>query len=224
MLDAPALIEEYKGKYEELKKHLEELKKIVETSGEELEGNCFYYHQSLIPFPELVPKQLNLFWAGREANKICEIGFNAGHSCLLFLLANQHKDPFTFTIFDIVEHSYTKPAFEHLLYSQPHGSMELFEGDSTVTVPEWISWNKEELGTYDLVHVDGGHTELCIKSDMRSADLLVRPGGLIIVDDTNVPFIDAEADLYLETGKYTEIDIFQTVGYKHRILRKQDDE
>ena len=216
------ITQEFQQVLPELSKHLEQLKKIVETSGEKLEGNCFYYHQTITPFPELLPKQLNLFWAGKGANKICEIGFNAGHSALLFLLANQHKSPFTFTVFDIVEHSYTKPTFEYLLYSQPHGTMELFEGDSTVTLPEWISLNEDEKGTYDLVHVDGGHLEHVIKSDMKYADILVKPGGIIIIDDTNVPFINNEVELYLLTGKYSELDIFPTVGYEHRILRKQN--
>ena len=59
--------------------------------------------------PQLFTKQMNLYKSAMEAKNILEIGFNAGHSCLLFLLANPESK---ITIFDICEHKYAKPCFE----------------------------------------------------------------------------------------------------------------
>ncbi len=95
------------------------------------------------------------------------------------------------------------------------------EGDSTVTMPKWISEREASVGgTYDVVHVDGGHTENCIQNDMKNADILTRAGGILIVDDTNIDYINDCVDLYISSGQYKELGVLKTVGYEHRILRK----
>ena len=76
------------------------------------------------------------------------------------------------------------------------------------------------IQTYDLVHVDGGHSEFCATSDMKYVDLLLKPGGIMIVDDTDAPQINRLVDIYLESGKYVEVDVLKTFGYPHRIIRK----
>ena len=76
------------------------------------------------------------------------------------------------------------------------------------------------IQTYDLVHVDGGHSEFCATCYMKHADLLLKPGGIMIVDDTDAPQINRLVDIYLESGKYVEVDVLKTFGYPHRIIRK----
>lgn len=88
-------------------------------------------------------------------------------------------------------------------------------------LPEWIRQNPSELNSYDLVHVDGGHSLHCITHDMANADKLVKRYGLIIIDDTNMPHINNVVDEYLATERFTEAShIFPTTLYKHRILQK----
>jgi hypothetical protein len=211
-------LSEFIASAEVLGGHLARLHDIIVASGEPLEGNCFYTHLTLNLYPELLPKQLNLYACGKAATtRICEIGFNAGHSALLMLL-NRPKTPIEFLIFDIGEHRYVRPALDYIAASFPHVKFTYVEGDSTKTMPEWIENNPDVK--FDVIHVDGGHIEHCIKNDMINADKMVTPGGIVIVDDTQDAIINSYADMYIASGAYKELDVLATVGYKHRILQK----
>jgi hypothetical protein len=192
---------------------------IIDSKGS-LEGNSFYAHNTINLYTDLYTKQLNLFWCGKQAlTKICEIGFNAGHSTMLLLLGRD-KTPLDFTIFDIGHHPYTKPCLNYIKSQFPHVNFEYIEGDSTATVPVWIEANQGNIGLYDVVHVDGGHSEHCISNDMKNADRIVKKGGIVIIDDTNVHYINRYVDTYISSGKYREIDVLKTQGYPHRIIQK----
>jgi predicted O-methyltransferase YrrM len=210
---------EYDLKTNEKQRHLDEIHSIIVKSGVPLEGNCFYHHHTLHLYPELYSKQLNLIWCGKQATtRICEIGFNAGHSTLLMLLCRENT-PLEFTIFDIGMHSYTRPCLEYIQTQFPHVNFEYVEGDSTITIRKWLDTHNDSIGKYDVVHVDGGHSMHCIHNDMLNADKLVRVGGIIIIDDTNVFYINDYVDSYLSQG-YTEVKLLDSIGYKHRIIRK----
>lgn len=211
---------EYESKKGEMEIYLNNLKNIIIESNVPFEGNCFYHHNTLNIFPELYSKQLNLFWCGKQAvENICEIGFNAGHSTMLMLLGRPN-DPINFTVFDIGHHSYTKPTFEYIKSAFSHVNFEYVEGDSTITMPEWINKNQELMYKYDVVHVDGGHNEHCILNDMKNADLLVKKNGIVIIDDTHMETMNRYVDLYISTGNYSEIKLLPTCGYQHRVIRK----
>jgi predicted O-methyltransferase YrrM len=190
--------------------HIRALQTIVEQSGELLEGNCLYYHNSLQLAPELQAKQRNLLRAANDAQTIMEIGFNAGHSLLLFLM----KAPAArYVIFDICEHSYTRPCFAYLRQSFPAAQLTLLEGDSLQTVPAWIAANPGEH--FDLVHVDGGHAAEIAKADLEGAIQVARTGGLIILDDTNDPAIRGQGDLNVQRGFLEPAPQEQTALYEH---------
>jgi len=211
---------EYESKNDEKQIYLNDLKNIVINSNSYLEGNCFYYHTTVDEFPELYSKQLNLFWCGKQAvENICEIGFNAGHSTMLMLLGRSNT-PLNFTIFDIGQHAYTKPTYEYIKSKFTHVNFEYVEGDSTITMPEWINNHQELMYKYDVVHVDGGHGEHCISNDMKNTDLLVKKNGIVIIDDTDSETINKYVDLYISSGNYIELDLLKTYGYPHRIIKK----
>jgi hypothetical protein len=198
---------------------LNDIENIVRETRYYLEGNCFFRHNTFDPYPELKSKQANLYWCGQQLNpdaKICEIGFNAGHSALLFLISNK---PLHFTIFDLGCHPYSKPCLNYLASKFPKTVFEYIEGNSILSFPEWIKISKPQQD-YDLVHVDGGHTPDCIKNDMRHADHILKSKGLLIIDDTNIDYINAEVDLYIKHHNYNELDILKTTGYMHRIIQK----
>jgi hypothetical protein len=211
---------EYESKNDEKRIYLADLENIIIKSNVLFEGNCFYYHNTLNVFPELYSKQLNLFWCGKQAvENICEIGFNAGHSSMLMLLGRSNT-PLNFTIFDIGHHAYTKPSFEYIKSKFTHVNFEYVEGDSTITLPEWINNNSELMYKYDVVHIDGGHSEHCISNDMKNADLLVKKNGIVIIDDTNCDTINKYVNLYISNGNYREMNLLPTHGYQHRIIQK----
>jgi predicted O-methyltransferase YrrM len=212
------LAQEYAEKYPEMLIYLEDLKQIIleHIPETEFEGNSFYHHQSIREYPELYNKQLNLFWCGKQApSRICEIGFNAGHSAMLLLLASSAT---TFTIFDIGHHRYTQPCLNYIKHIFPQVAFEYIVGDSTLTMPTQM---EDRHKTYDLVHVDGGHSEFCATSDMKYADILLKSGGIMVVDDTDAPQINGLVNLYLASGKYEVVDVLKTFGYPHRVIRKR---
>ena len=201
---------------------LDKLTHLILESKESLEGNAFCLDASLNLYPRLFTKQVNLFWSGKQATtRICEIGFNAGHSTMLLLLGRD-TSPVDFTIFDIGTHRYTRPCVSYIQSVFPHVKFEYVEGDSTVTMPSWINTHKELIGSYDVIHVDGGHSEHCIINDMKNTDLLIKLNGIVIIDDTNLEnhAINRCVDMYISTGRYVELDIIKTECYPHRILRK----
>lgn len=200
-----------------LYKHLIALQNIVQQSGEQLEGNCFYYHQSLHLAPELQAKQRNLLKVASQLTApnpaIMEIGFNAGHSLLLFLM----KQPSArYVVFDICIHSYVKPCFEYLKSQFPKATLELIEGDSMQTVANYTS-NE----TFDIIHVDGGHLEEVAASDMKHAVRLCSKGGYIILDDTNDTAIAAVGRTYEEAAVILIAPQFEeTALYQHQIYTR----
>jgi hypothetical protein len=211
---------EYESKNDKKQTYLNDLLKIVVNSNESLEGNYFYEHATVKLSDEFYPKQINLFWCGKQAvTNICEIGFNAGHSSMLMLLGRENT-PLNFTIFDIGHHSYTKPSFEYIKSQFSHVNFEYVEGDSTVTMPEWINNHKDLIGKYDVVHVDGGHYDFCISNDMKNADLLVKTNGIVVIDDTNAPYINKYVESYISSGNYVELNLLPTTGSQHRIIKK----
>jgi len=212
------LAQEYAERYPEMLIYLEDLKQIIleHIPETKFEGNSFYHHQSIREYPELYNKQLNLFWCGKQTpTRICEIGFNAGHSAMLLLLASSAT---TFTVFDIGHHQYTQPCLNYIEHIFPQVAFEYIVGDSTLTMPTQMDGRQE---TYDLVHVDGGHSEFCATSDMKHADILLKPGGIMVVDDTDAPQINGLVNLYLASGKYEVVDVLKTFGYPHRVIRKR---
>ena len=62
--------------------------------------------------------------------------------------------------------------------------------------------------------MDGGHQPDVVKNDMKYSRMLAE---IIIVDDTNHPPINNEANNLLNDG-YTEMDILPTKLYEHRIF------
>jgi hypothetical protein len=220
VFDGLTIKNDYESHSTEKQQYLEDIKQIIIDSKSSLEGNSFYFHESLNLYSDLYTKQLNLFWCGKQAiRRICEIGFNAGHSSMLMLLG-RNKTSLDFTIFDIGHHSYTKPCLKYIESKFNHINFEYIEGDSTVTMPKWMEENPQLVGSYDVIHVDGGHSEYCISNDIRNAHFLAKKGGIIIIDDTNMNHINNYVNLYLSTKKYREIDVLKTIGYPHRIIQK----
>lgn len=236
-MDNEKYSKEYNYNKSILENHLLNLENIIYDCKCPLEGNAFYYHQSpgrwnegekLIRNDKFLNKQINLFWCGSLMNKkVCEIGFNAGHSALLLLLSREYSVNLEFLIFDICRHKYTEPCLEYIKKEFSDVKFEIVGGNSIIKIPEWIKQNSEQSGSFDVVHVDGGHSEDCIKNDFENADKLVKKGGIIIIDDTDSRHISKYVDKYLSNDNYIELPIMYTGGNKsntfsHRMIKKNN--
>lgn len=220
MKDKDLLIDSYLNIKPTLNSYLKDIEQIIKSVDYPLEGNSFYYHNTIDLYQDLLPKQINLFWCGGQAQKICEIGFNAGHSALLMLLGNKDLNNLHFTIFDINHHPYTKPCYLYLKEKFPSVYFEFISGNSIEKIPQYVNLYPECLGTFDIVHIDGGHSDECIKNDILNASKLTTLEGIIIIDDTDSGIINNYVNNYLETKNYEELNVLKTYGYCHRIIRK----
>jgi mannosyltransferase OCH1-like enzyme len=157
---------------------LSNLNNIIKQSGEKLEGNIFYEHDSFGEYTicsDFESKRYNLFYYGRHAYNILEIGFNGGHSTFLYLIANPHSK---IQLFDLGEHSYSRMCFNYLNETFPD-RLSIIWGDSTKTVESFRTHIK-----YDFIHIDGGHTRYIAETDFYNCKELADEDSLIMIDDT----------------------------------------
>lgn len=220
-MDQKIIESEYTSLSGKLDGYLEDLRNVIHNSEQQtVEGNYFYIGHQVVNVSKIgYPKRLNLFYCAKNAQKICEIGFNGGHSSVLMLL--DKTSPVTLTLFDIGHHKYTRPCVEHVIKYFTEHNIEYIEGDSTVTMPQWIEKNTQYIGTYDLVHVDGNHDSHHIAHDIKNADRLVKVGGIMVIDDTNIGYIHKKVDDLISTEKYEEITLLPTEKhYSHRAVKK----
>jgi hypothetical protein len=191
-----------------------------------IEGN-YCMHNNDEKFNNFLNKKIaNLFWCINllpSSNlNICEIGFNAGHSTSLIANTLDNKS-YNFYIFDIAEHIYTKPCFELFksTFKNDNNNFYFIEGNSIITIPEFI--NNNLIGTFDFIHIDGGHTKECIENDFKYADILIKNNGIIIIDDTNIDCINDAVNNYINNKNYIELFLLDLKDFihPHRIIQKK---
>jgi predicted O-methyltransferase YrrM len=109
---------------------------------------------------------------------ILEIGFNAGHSSLIFLESSPNT---RVTSFELVSGGYTGigKAYVDAMYPNRH---TLISGDSTVTIPEFIASGAGR--NFDLIFIDGGHEYEVAAADLRNCTALAGKDAIVIMDDT----------------------------------------
>ncbi|MCX7421412.1 MAG: FkbM family methyltransferase [Planctomycetia bacterium] len=174
-------------------------------------GNLFFHEIANPYFVELVPKQLNLFKTAQHATKAMEIGFNAGHSAAIMLLANPQL---TVRAFDTCWLKYSKPCAE-FLNSLFGDRLTLIEGHSQVTVASDV-----EVG-YDLVHIDADHTFEAVAADLANCLPKCVNEAIVVMDDYEASNDVARATLkrkdLVRTEAYTVRKVFP--GSSHAIFR-----
>jgi predicted O-methyltransferase YrrM len=111
--------------------------------------------------------------------KILEVGFNAGHSSVLFLSS---RPDIRVLSFDIGKHGYVKNAkdFVDMHFPKRH---KLILGDSTKTIPAYARTHNNK---YDLIFIDGGHSFNVALSDIINLEKLSHEKTIVIIDDINL--------------------------------------
>ena len=175
------------------KPYLQSILEIVQRHATYLDGNLFYVNleSALGGMPDfsLRIKRNNLMSLAKPARIILEIGFNAGHSALLFLLSNPLSK---LTVVDLLTHPYAQDCFDYLNTEFP-SRLHLICGDSR-TVLESLSGQE-----FDLIHLDGGK-ELTITSDLSLTRGLAAPDHVIVIDDTQNLNLNALLTQFADTG------------------------
>lgn len=180
--------------------HIHEISKILHTIGERVEGNLICDINPNISVEEQNRDKIqNLQYLVRGKRRVCEIGVNAGHSLLLMLSVNPTAE---YVLFDIGTHAYTRPCMEYICRAYPNTSIRIIYGDSKDTLPTYS-------GTFDFIHVDGGHNLPEVSSDYKEATRLIEPHCPIVFDDYDYPVIYTFLDERIARG---EISTFNDTG------------
>lgn len=146
-----------------------------------VEGNLLYKHPLTAidsPLdPDFFEKRYNLFSLAKGKKSVLEIGFNAGHSAALMLIASPQAEV---VFFDLNFHKYTDPCFNFL--KEKGYSVEIFYGDSRESLPIYIENNKNKK--FDLIHVDGSHELQYASVDYLNVKKLCSSETIVVFDDT----------------------------------------
>lgn len=192
----------YNGTLDKYNAIIGNLDRIMRESGEHPEGNCFHIDGRPNEIARTFrTKRYNLFHEAMSATTVMEIGFNGGHSCLLFLLANQCS---RIQIFDMGNHSYAKRCYDFLNMVFPN-RLNIVWGDSTETLPQFKTDTK-----YDLIHIDGGHGVNVLRSDIEQCKRFSSYHTRMFIDDISYHPYHANKELTSEvidkivSGELTE--------------------
>ena len=204
--------DEYEQVIAQYKNHFDKILEIVKKSGESLEGNCFYLHNRFETDDDLLHKQINLFSIARSCgDDILEIGFNAGHSCLLFLIANRNAK---IHVFDSCEHKYTRPCVQYLI-DNFGDRLTLYAGTSPASLSLFI--NSDKRKSFDIFHIDGGHELNVANIDFFLTKELAKHKSIVIMNDTNIPHIGNLWKGYVEQNNVREIELLHMEIHRHSI-------
>jgi predicted O-methyltransferase YrrM len=180
-----------------MQKHFNAIREILLEIGENVEGNMICdIHPDNIVSQVNQNKIHNLRHLANGKRRICEVGVNAGHSLLLMLDVNPTAD---YVLFDIGTHKYTRPCIEYIRSHYPNTSIQVFYGDSKVTLPK-------QHGEFDLIHIDGGHYPPEVMSDYKESMRLIAPKCPIVFDDYNFPYIQTFLTNKLQTKEIELIE------------------
>lgn len=183
--------------------YLRDLLSIVQAHKAHLIGNLFYVDmqgaQGGRPEDSLKIKRDNLVSVAGAARNVLDIGFNAGHSALLFLLCNPEC---RVTAVDTFEPSYSNACFDYLARVFP-GRLTREQGDSRAVLPRLAGQ------AFDLVHLDGGK-ELTIRQDLAAIPGLVARDHLLVIDDTQNQALNDEVVAAVRQGD------LQSGAFSHR--------
>ncbi len=183
--------------------NLIELNKIIRSfDTTKMEGNLFYkqYPEQIEDQPDrtFINKRRNFALYVSLGTKLLEIGFNAGHSCLLALTVNPKL---RYVGVDLGAHPYTRPCFEYLR-SVFGDRVELLLSDSRDAVPH-LGLD----GDFDLYHIDGGHGFDLARTDLINVLHMCKTNQVILFDDVGAYHLDALIDIFSAKGMVSRVPL-----------------
>lgn len=140
----------------------------------------------------------NPLQGGRQVQTVCEVGFNAGHSAIVWLHGLDTK----LKSFDLFKLPYSN-ASRTYISEQYADRVEFFHGPSQLTVPNYT--RSVVAGTQplcDVWFIDGDHYRKAPETDLKNALQASSDGAIIIADDctTRFPMVQVAWRHLLQTG------------------------
>ena len=173
------------------------------ATGEPLlvESGSFFYPFKLVALKALLDAVLDSV-VDRDV-VVCEVGFNFGHSSLLWLLASPRS---RVRAFDIATNWYVLPAAEYLMARFPH-RIDLTVGDSRTTL-------QRPPSDCDLIFIDGGHDYDTALSDIMA--FRRNNQAILILDDINQDPVNHAWQTAIDNGIVEpEGDVYEQALFYH---------
>lgn len=169
---------------------------LANKFGSVLEGGIFNDHNSNTLSYKDKNKQMNIcdLLLSNKIEMVLEIGFNAGFSTLLMLIANNNVK---ITCVDICEYKYVVPCYEWISKHFPN-RIEFIKGRSEDILPELIKRNRK----YDMIHIDGGHSNLTVFHDIQNSIKLAKENTILIMDDYEQEHINFLWNMFVNYHKF----------------------
>jgi hypothetical protein len=184
--------------------HVKNITKILSDVGERVEGNLICdVKPDNYRIGRHANKIKNLQYLCKDKKKIIEIGVNGCHSLLLMLLVNPTAE---YLLFDLGNHKYTLPTLNYIKKQFADTKINMIFGNSVETIPEYIRVNQNNINSFDLIHLDGGHTEDIFSQDYINSKKLIVNKGIIIFDDYNMRQIKNFIDRKIKDNEIIELN------------------
>jgi hypothetical protein len=169
-----------------------------------LEGNCMYNHFTYNERVDNYNERYNLCQIGNISKKGVEIGFNAGHSAMLFFMGNPKL---SLKCYDNCYHKYTIPCYKYLLSKY---DIDLTSGDSRDTT---FKLNEDKV---DFIHIDGGNSKELAFKDIINCRQLIHKNTLLIIDDIKYTQIEEVVNFLISCN------VLQRINYEDYGLREPE--
>tara|TARA_B100000035_G_C20940890_1_gene527488 strand:- start:73 stop:711 length:639 start_codon:yes stop_codon:yes gene_type:complete len=194
-------------------KLIDDLNNIIKNTGEEIEGNCLYQNTFEFHLDNKESLRYNLYTLCKTKKSILEVGFNGGHSVVLYLYSNPD---IKIKSYDICRHKYTEKCANYVKEQNLY-NFELIKGDSRETLKS--NKNKE---IFELIHLDGGHGVDLVQNDLINSKKFADKDTILIMDDSYHSHIkkiieDAIKHNYIYEVEYEKLDLKK--NYYHRIFK-----
>lgn len=128
---------------------------------------------------QLVSQYSAIHYMGSSPNvrRICETGFNAGHSSFNWLTSNDRSSVHSF---DLGAHIHADSMAKYLM-SRFNGRLQVTFGNSVETIPKFFAANPHYR--CNIIFVDGGHTYPVARADLLNFISMAASNNIIIIDD-----------------------------------------
>lgn len=165
---------------------------------EGIEGNLLMYLDKVAVFQALADD--------RRVETICEVGFNLGHSAVNWMSANPVAKVLAF---DVSRHTYTAAAINAIGEMFPNRTINLVEGDSRRTVPNFAKMFDIRKGSRkgfkcNLILIDAAHDFIGAYSDIINfANFANESYHRVIIDDLSVADVEVALERSVDEGVLT---------------------
>jgi predicted O-methyltransferase YrrM len=168
-------------------------------------------------------------WVRREnARRTIEVGLAYGMSALYMcegLVANGHPDARHLAIDPYQTHGpdgrgFARCGLQHLEDAGLTSIIEHDEEESQIALPRLLADGR----TFDLAFVDGNHRFDRVFLDLYYLGRLVRRGGIVILDDYDLPGIARAASFFLNNLGWQLEDVSNADGHRWAVVRTAESE